>query len=86
MKKSLLFSMIAMIGITASAADMTKEQFVAKAKATAEKSGKEFDEAKAIAAFEKKDRNSDGVLDADEQMPAKSATTTAAPAKKGKKK
>ena len=85
MKKSLLFSMIAMIGISAVAADMTKEQFIAKAKATAEKSGKEFDEAKAIAAFEKKDRNSDGVLDADEQMPPKSATT-AAPAKKSKKK
>jgi len=82
MKKLLLFSMIALVGITASAAEITKEQFIAKEKATAENSGKEFDEAKAEAAFSRKDRNSDGVLSDAEQAPAKSA----APAKKGKNK
>ena len=84
MKKSLLFSMIAMIGISAVAADITKEQFLKDAKAKAESSGKEFDEAKAIASFEKKDRNSDGVLSADEQTPKAPAATT--PAKKPAKK
>jgi len=67
MKKLLLFSMIAIAGITASAADMTKDQFVGKMKAAAEKSGKEFDEAKAIATFDKKDLNKDGVLSTEEQ-------------------
>ena len=79
MKKSLLFVMIAMIGITVSAADQTKEQFLAKSKAVAEKSGKEFDAAKAEAAFAKKDLNKDGVLSAEE-------VAAGAPAKKGKKK
>ena len=69
MKKLLLLSMIAMIGITASAADITKEQFIAKQKAAMEKAGKEFNEAKAAAAFDKKDLNKDGVLSADELKP-----------------
>ena len=86
MKKSLLFSMIAMIGITASAADMTKEQFIAKEKTKAENAGKEFDEAKAIALFEKKDRNSDGVLSADELAPPASKATPTTTKGKGKKK
>ena len=79
MKKLLLFSMIAIAGITVSAADLTKDQFVARQKALAEKGGKEFDAAKAEAAFAKKDLNKDGVLSAEE-------AAAGAPAKKGKKK
>ncbi len=78
MKKILLFSMIAIAGLTASAADITKEEFIAK------KKGSGADEATAIAEFEKKDRNSDGVLSDKEQNPTKAAAA-AAPAKKAKK-
>ena len=70
MKKLLLFIAIAMIGVIASAADQTKEQFIANQKKTLEKAGKPFDEAKAIKAFDKKDLNKDGVLSADELKPA----------------
>ena len=79
MKKSLLFVMIAMIGITVSAADQTKEQFLARSKTLAEKGGKTFDAAKAEETFAKKDLNKDGVLSAEE-------AAAGAPAKKGKKK
>lgn len=84
MKKLLLFSMIAIAGMTASAADITKEQFLASGKAAAEKRGTEFNEAGRTAAFEKQDLNKDGVLSADEQAAAKPAGAKA-PAK-GKKK
>jgi hypothetical protein len=66
MKKLLLFSVVALIGLSVSAADQTKEQFVAKAKATAEKAGKEFDAAKAEKQFAAKDTNKDGKLSAEE--------------------
>jgi 5,10-methylene-tetrahydrofolate dehydrogenase/methenyl tetrahydrofolate cyclohydrolase len=70
MKKIVLFSMIALAGITVSAADMTKEQFVATKKAAAEKAGTEFNEKAVEAAFAKRDLNKDGVLSADELKPA----------------
>ncbi|MFA6174642.1 MAG: hypothetical protein WC334_10065 [Kiritimatiellales bacterium] len=80
MKKLLLFSMIAIAGITASAADITKEQFIADGKAASEKRGTEFNEKMRIAAFEKQDLNKDGVLSTEEQAANKSA------AQKGKAK
>jgi len=80
MKKMILFVMLAMVGITASAADQTKEQFIASGKALAEKRGTEFNEAARIAAFERQDLNKDGVLSDDEQAASKSA------AQKGKAK
>ncbi len=70
MKKLLLFISIAMIGVVASAADQTKEQFIAKQKKMAETAKKPFNEAKAIKDFDKKDLNKDGVLSADELKPA----------------
>ncbi len=69
MKKLPFLSMIALIGITASAADVTKEKFVATKKAQAEKAGKPFDEKTAVARFNKLDLNKDGVLSANEQIP-----------------
>ena len=47
--------------------DVTKEAFVANQKKMAEKKGTEFDQAKAEAAFDKKDKNKDGVLSGDEK-------------------
>ena len=81
MKKLLLFSVIAMIGITASAASMTKEEYVSKRKASAEKAGKAFDEKALAAKFDKQDANKDGVLTDEEQAAAKAASA----AKKAKK-
>jgi opacity protein-like surface antigen len=79
MKKILLCSLIAIAGITASAADITKEDFIKKKKSSG------LDEAAAIAEFERKDRNSDGVLSDKEMAPPKPAEKPAAPVKKGKK-
>jgi hypothetical protein len=72
MKKLLVFSVIALIGLTASAADQTKEQFIAAAKAKAEAAGKEFNAAGAEKQFAAKDTNKDGKLSA-EELAAKSA-------------
>jgi hypothetical protein len=47
--------------------DVTKKQYVAQQKKMAEKKGTEFDKAKAEAQFDKKDKNNDGVLTADEK-------------------
>ncbi len=80
MKKLLLFSMIAMIGITASAADMNKEQLLAKKKAQAEAAGKDFNEAGVLAYFNKVDTNKDGLISPAEQK-AFEAQKTAAPKK-----
>jgi hypothetical protein len=77
MKKIVLFSLIAIAAITANATDMTKEQFVARQKATAEKAGKEFNEKASAAFFAIKDLNKDGVLSGDEQKPVKPATPNA---------
>lgn len=73
MKKLLLFSMIAMIGITASAADITKADYLAKRKAIAEKTGKPFNEKGLLALFDKQDLNKDGVLSDEEQATARAA-------------
>lgn len=82
MKKLLLFSMIAMIGITASAADLTKADYIAQRKAAAEKAGKAFNEKGVIGNFNKQDLNKDGVLSDEEQAAAKVAAKAAAEAKK----
>ncbi|HNX52205.1 MAG TPA: hypothetical protein PKI68_00515 [Pontiellaceae bacterium] len=71
MKKVLLFSMIAIVGLTVSAAETTKADYIAKAKAAAEKKGRAFDEAKTAKAFDKLDTNKDGVLSAEEQAAPK---------------
>ncbi len=70
MKKIVLFSVIALIGLTASAADQTKEQFMAAKKAAAEKAGKEFNAAASEKAFAARDLNKDGKLSAEELKPA----------------
>jgi hypothetical protein len=80
MKKLLLFSMIAMMGITASAADMTQEAFLAKKKAQAEAAGTTFNEAGALAYFKKVDTNKDGLISPAEQK-AFEAQKMAAPKK-----
>ncbi len=82
MKKLLLFSMIAMIGITASAADITKPDYMAKKKADAEKAGKTFNEKGHSGNFERQDLNKDGVLSDEEQAAAKAAAKAAVEAKK----
>ncbi len=46
---------------------VTKEKFVAQAKARAEKKGTEFDQAKVEKMFDKKDVNKDGKLSAEEK-------------------
>ena len=84
MKKLLLFSIITMIGITASAADITKEDYMAQRKAIAEKAGKVFNEKRNLADFEKQDLNKDGVLSDKEKADAKAAAKAAAEAKKAK--
>lgn len=70
MKKIVLFSIIALIGLTASAADQTKDQFMAAMKARAEKGGKEFNAANTEKQFAAKDKNKDGKLSDEEQKPA----------------
>lgn len=70
MKKIVLFSIIALIGLTASAADQTKDQFIAAQKARAEKAGKEFNAAATEKIFAARDLNKDGKLSAEEQKPA----------------
>jgi hypothetical protein len=71
MKKMFLFAVAAMIGITASAADLTKAEYIARRKAAAEKKGMEFDQKTLEAFFDKKDVNKDGILSSDEAAPAK---------------
>jgi len=69
MKKSFLFIMIAMVGITVCAADITKEQFVAAKKAASEKAGRKFNEKVCLSNFAKKDLDQNGVLSDEEQKP-----------------
>lgn len=61
----------------ATAAPMTKAEFIQEAAKKAEASGTAFDKAAEEALFASKDKNGDGVLTADEAKPAKN---------KGKKK
>ena len=73
MKRLFLLTAVLMLGIVAQAAPkgpVTLDEYLAKQKATAEKKGAAFDEAKAKAAFEKRDLNHDGVLSVEEQAPA----------------
>ncbi len=87
MKKWLILAVIVCVGVVVQAAegegkkkdkgggsDVTKEQYVASAKKRAEKKGKDFNQAKVEATFDKLDANKDGKLSADER-----------PAPKGKK-
>ncbi len=67
MKKSFLFIMIAMAGVAASAAEITKETFLNRKKEQAEKAGTAYDEAKAMVYFNKVDTNKDGVMSDEEQ-------------------
>ena len=69
MKKSFLFIIVAMAGIAAGAAEMTKEQFVAVKKAESEKEGRKFNEKICLANFAKKDLDQNGVLSDEEQKP-----------------
>jgi hypothetical protein len=82
MKKIVLFSIIALIGLTASAADQTKEQFIAASKARAEKAGKEFNAAATEKQFAAKDTNKDGKLSAEELAAKPAARPAAKPAAK----
>lgn len=50
---------------------VSKEQFLANQKKNAEKKGLEFDQAKAEAQFDKKDKNKDGVLTGSEKSKGK---------------
>lgn len=70
MKKIVLFSIFALVGLTASAADMTKEQYLDAAKARAEKAGRAFNAAASEKAFVAKDLNKDGKLSGEELKPA----------------
>ena len=60
--------------------DVTKEQFVANQEKMAEKKGTEFNQAKAEAAFDKRDKNKDGVLSGDENGKKKNKKKSEAPA------
>lgn len=62
MKKSLLLTGIVMASITASGADITKEAYLTSKKASAERSGTAYDEARAMIYFNKVDTNQDGVM------------------------
>ena len=71
MKKWVVLAVVMMMGIAVQAqekAPMTKAEFIAAAQKKAEANGTAFDQAKAEAAFAKKDKNGDGVLTADEQV------------------
>jgi len=57
---------------------VTKEAFLAQQQKKAEKGGGEFDQAVAEALFAKLDKNSDGVLSADEVAAGKKAEKAAA--------
>jgi lactam utilization protein B len=66
MKKLILFGFTAMIGSAVCAEDMTKEAFIARSKAIAEKQGREVNLKVAEAIFAKKDVNKDGLLSPEE--------------------
>jgi hypothetical protein len=73
MKRLFLLVVFLMAGVVAQAAPkgpLTLDEFLAKRKASAEKKGEAFDEAKAKEKFAKKDLDKDGVLSVEEQTPA----------------
>ena len=80
MKKWFVLAMIVCVSVAVQAADegkkkgkggdVSKEKYIAQQQKMAEKKGAEFDKAKAEAKFAKLDKNSDGMLSADEK-PAK---------------
>lgn len=74
MKRLFLLTAILMTGVVAQAAPaakvLTLDEYLAKQKANAEKNNKTYDEAKAKAAFDKKDLDKDGKLSVEEQAPA----------------
>jgi hypothetical protein len=78
-KKFILFSMIAMTGIAATAADLTVERFLAAFKRQAEKEGegRVINRANLEAVFAKRDLNKDGILSEDEQAAARQAAEAA---------
>ena len=82
MKRLFLLTVFLMAGVVAQAAPkepQTLEQYLAKRKASAEKKGESFDEAKAKESFAKKDLDKNGILSVEEQAPAPKADQ--APAK-----
>lgn len=82
MKKSILFTAITLAAITASAADITKEAFLAKKKAQAETAGTAYVEKNALGYFNRVDTNKDGIMSDAEQAADKAAQAAAAAAKK----
>ena len=73
MKKSILFTVVALAAVTASAADITKEAFLAKKKAQAETAGTAYVEKNALGYFNRVDTNQDGVMSDAEQAAEKAA-------------
>jgi hypothetical protein len=69
MKKSLLLILIAMTGFTASAADLTKEQYFARYKKYVESKGWTYKEEKAESIFAERDKDKNGLL-SDEEVSA----------------
>ncbi len=70
MKRLFLLTVILMAGVMAQAApkaDVTLDEYLATTKANKEKNGKEYDEAAAKKAFDKKDLDKDGKLSVEEQ-------------------
>jgi hypothetical protein len=80
MKKILMLTVIA-AGITASAADMTKAEYVSKRKASAAKTGKPYDEVALAKNFDKLDLNGDGILTDAEYAEAKAKAAEPKPEK-----
>jgi hypothetical protein len=74
MKRLFLLVVFLMAGVVAQAAPkgpLTLDEWIAKRKASAEKKGEAFDEAKAKSSFEKKDLDKDGTLSVEEQASKK---------------
>ena len=74
MKRLFILAVILMAGFTAQAAPktpLTQEEYLAKRKARAERKGKEYDEAKALQRFNRKDVDGDGILSVEEQTSKK---------------
>ncbi|NOU35243.1 MAG: hypothetical protein HOO88_00480 [Kiritimatiellaceae bacterium] len=71
MKKILLFIVVAMTGIAASAGNnsWTKEAWLAHKKDECEKAGKPYNEAMYAAGFERRDVNKDGIMTIEELRP-----------------
>lgn len=80
MKRLFILTVVLIAGVVAQAAPkvpVTLDEYIATAKAKAEKAGKAFDEEKVKKNFAKKDANGDGTLSVEEQMPAAKAAPAA---------